>query len=140
MKGGFGQLAEKTYIFPIIIEAFVDIADGSGLCSQKVGHWKILEADAFWKMESLKQITVDKFDPGIRGNCGKLIRLLRNSEVLVVTAVYVFLALTSGFVYVIITEKHQVVVVGGGFFVKEATGVRFHIIITVHKPHILSRT
>ena len=50
----------------------------------------------------------------------------------------VFLTDSGLRVYIIVTEKNQVVSVSGSFFIKKSAGVRLYEVIAVYKPDIFS--
>ena len=90
MKGGWGEMAEKSYVLAVIIEAMVQITDGAGLHCQKICHRKILETDSLREVKSIKQVSVNKFDPGVGGDRRKLVRLICYAEILVIAGILVF--------------------------------------------------
>ena len=50
----------------------------------------------------------------------------------------VFLTDSGLRVYIIVTEKNQVVSVSGSFFIKKSAGVRLYEVIALYKPYIFS--
>ena len=54
------------------------------------------------------------------------------------TGCNVFLTDSGLRIYIIVTEKNQVVSVSGSFFIKKSAGVRLYEVIAVYKPDIFS--
>ena len=87
----------------------IQITNRAGLHCQKICHREILETDSLREVKSIKQVSVNKFDPGVGGDRRKLVRLICYAEILVIAGILVFGAFAGLRIYIIITEKYKVI-------------------------------